>query len=78
MSDDSVTPTFWAISGESLLTMLREVAAGADPDIVYAEHYANSGHDGTCMDCGHEWLVHGDMGCSAAGCRCTEPGCEEG
>ena len=33
---------YWAISGEALLDMLREVAAGADPDIVYAEHYANS------------------------------------
>lgn len=26
--------------------MLREVAAGADPEIVYMEHYANSEHEG--------------------------------
>lgn len=35
---------WWAIAGEDLLAMLREVAAGADPDLVYAEHYANSDH----------------------------------
>jgi hypothetical protein len=33
---------WWSISGETLLGMLREVRAGADPDHVYAEHYANS------------------------------------
>lgn len=32
---------WWTISGEALLDMLREVDAGADPDLVYAEHYAN-------------------------------------
>jgi hypothetical protein len=36
---------WWCISGEALLDMLREVEQGADPDIVYAEHYANSEHD---------------------------------
>lgn len=35
---------WWVIAGEDLLGMLREVAAGADPDLVYAEHYANSEH----------------------------------
>lgn len=33
---------WWCISGEELLAMLREVADGADPDIVMAEHYANA------------------------------------
>lgn len=40
MSD--VLPTWWALSGEDLMEMLREVAAGADPEWVYMEHYANS------------------------------------
>ncbi len=35
---------WWVIAGEDLLSMLREVADGADPDIVYAEHYVNSDH----------------------------------
>ena len=30
------------ISGEDLLTMLRRVAAGEDPDMVYAEEYVNA------------------------------------
>lgn len=38
---------WWTISGEALLDMLREVQAGADPDLVYAEHYANSTIDRT-------------------------------
>lgn len=33
---------WWSISGEALMTMLREAHAGESPDIVYAEHYANS------------------------------------
>jgi hypothetical protein len=33
---------YWVISGEALLELLREVAAGADPDLVYAENYANA------------------------------------
>jgi hypothetical protein len=36
---------WWAISGDDLLAMLREVAAGGDPDLVYVEHYANSEHE---------------------------------
>lgn len=36
---------WWAISGEQLLGMLRLVAAGEDPDLVYAEEYAGSGHE---------------------------------
>jgi hypothetical protein len=40
-----VSEPWWAIAGDELLTMLREVAAGEDPDVVYAEHYANSEHE---------------------------------
>ena len=33
---------WWAISGEALIDALRRVAAGEDPDLIYAELYANS------------------------------------
>lgn len=33
---------WWAISGETLLDALRAVADGADPDLIYAELYANA------------------------------------
>ena len=33
---------WWAISGEALMYALRRVADGDDPDVVYAEMYANS------------------------------------
>lgn len=33
---------WWAISGDAILTALRRAHAGEDPDIVYAELYANS------------------------------------
>lgn len=33
---------WWAISGEAFLDALRRAAAGEDPDMLYAEHYANS------------------------------------
>lgn len=33
---------WWVIHGEELLDGLRRAAAGDDPDIVYAELYANS------------------------------------
>lgn len=36
---------WWTISEENLLQMLHEVAAGATPDSVYAEHYANGDHE---------------------------------
>jgi hypothetical protein len=36
---------WWVIEDEALLGMLREVQEGADPDIVFAEHYANSEHN---------------------------------
>lgn len=33
---------WWAISGAQLLDALKRVASGEDPDLVYAELYANS------------------------------------
>lgn len=43
---DSVSALgWWAISGEQLLDMLRRVAAGEDPDLVYAEEYAGGSHE---------------------------------
>lgn len=39
MSDDL---GWWCISGETLLDALRRAHNGDDPDMVYAELYANS------------------------------------
>lgn len=36
---------WWSISGEELLEALRKCANGENPDIVYAEMYANSKHE---------------------------------
>lgn len=33
---------WWTINGADLLDMMRRCAAGEDPDMVYAEAYANS------------------------------------
>lgn len=33
----------WTISAEDLLNLLRQAAAGHDPDMLYAELYANGG-----------------------------------
>lgn len=33
---------WWSLSGEVLLTMMRRAHLGEDPDILYAELYANS------------------------------------
>lgn len=33
---------WWCISGEDFLEYLRRAAAGEDPDLIYAEAYANS------------------------------------
>lgn len=44
MTDDS-EPTalgWWCISGEDFLAYLRRAAGGDDPDLIYAEAYANS------------------------------------
>lgn len=36
---------WWAISGDAFLDALRKAHAGEDPDLLYAEHYANSDHE---------------------------------
>ena len=36
---------WWTISGVALLEALRKAHAGNDPDLVYAELYANSDHE---------------------------------
>lgn len=33
---------YWAISGEALLDLLLRAGRGEDPDLLYAEQYANS------------------------------------
>ncbi len=33
---------WWAIDGEALMDMLKRVAAGDTPELVYLEAYANS------------------------------------
>ncbi len=33
---------WWAIHGQTILDALRRAHAGDDPDVVYAELYANS------------------------------------
>lgn len=40
---ESVDLGWWLVSGEDLLAVLRRVAAGDDPDLVFAECYANAG-----------------------------------
>jgi hypothetical protein len=40
-----LTPVWWVIDGDSLLEMLQRVADGEDPDMVYAEEYANGAHE---------------------------------
>jgi hypothetical protein len=45
-SADKTPPLGWhVISGEDLLAMLRRVANGEDPDMVYAEEWANADHE---------------------------------
>jgi hypothetical protein len=39
------TRGWWTIPEENLMKMLRQVADGEDPEIVYAEHYANADHE---------------------------------
>jgi hypothetical protein len=36
---------WWTISGEALLCALRRCYLGEDPDMVYAEAYANAEHE---------------------------------
>ena len=40
---ESVDLGWWLVSGEDLLAVLRRVAGGDDPDLVFAECYANAG-----------------------------------
>lgn len=37
-----MTGEWWVISGAEMLDALRRCAAGEDPDLIYAELYANS------------------------------------
>ena len=41
---------WWIIHGENLLTALNMVAQGDDPDLVYAELYANAEIDDQRID----------------------------
>lgn len=43
--DDRDPQGWWTISGTSLLDMLRRAHRGEDPDLLYAEAYANSDHE---------------------------------
>jgi hypothetical protein len=44
--DEQTTDLGWhVISGEQLLELLRRVAAGEDPDLVFAELWANAEHE---------------------------------
>lgn len=45
MSDTAAPLGWWVISGDDLLAMLRRAHGGEDPDVVYAEGYANSNHE---------------------------------
>jgi hypothetical protein len=45
MDDERDELGWWTISGSDLLDMLRRAANGEDPDLVYAEAYANSDHE---------------------------------
>lgn len=37
--------SWWAISSERLLSLLHRAANGEDPDLLYAEEYANAEHE---------------------------------
>lgn len=46
MASEFVPPLgWWTIQGEALLGLLRRAASGEDPDLLYAEAYANAEHD---------------------------------
>lgn len=36
---------WWVIAGDELLEALRRAHVGEDPDVLYAELYANSEHE---------------------------------
>lgn len=41
---------WWTISGECLMDMMRRAHAGEDPEMVYAEEYANAEIDRRHLD----------------------------
>lgn len=43
--NERAKPAWWVINETDLLHMLRRVEAGEAPELVFAEHYANSGHE---------------------------------
>ena len=46
LAEPDPAPLGWhVISGEDLLAMLRRVSEGEDPDMLYAEEYANAEHE---------------------------------
>lgn len=42
MAERTPLPTWWSISGEELMKLLRRCHAGEDPDMVYMEQYVNA------------------------------------
>lgn len=40
-----MSETWWVINGTELLAALQRVADGEDPDMAYAELYANTSRD---------------------------------
>lgn len=42
MPDKRSSMGWWTICGEDLLDLMRRAAAGEDPNMLYAEAYANS------------------------------------
>lgn len=45
MSDPEDSLGWWTLSGVDFLRGLRRCHEGDDPDLVYAEYYANSDHE---------------------------------
>ena len=40
-----MTRGWWTISGDTLIDALRRAHAGEDPELLYAEYYANTEED---------------------------------
>jgi len=36
------SPVWWSISGDAIMECLRRAKAGEEPELIYAEYYANS------------------------------------
>lgn len=45
VTEQAASLGYHVISGEHLLAALRAVASGEDPDLVYAEMWANAEHE---------------------------------